>query len=508
MLFKVFPKGRCGLNYVLGIGRKDDPRRPSVIAGNSPDEVGAIIKGLTFKNPFTSLALSYERRLTVAEAQRDIAGFEAALLPGLDTTAWARVWIRHEGTALHCIIANIHLPTGRRLQPYYHFADRKRMKAWQEATNHAHGYASPKDPARQRAFFIGARLPKSVAELKTALTEGATASLARGEITSRENLLEWFCAQGFEIARVTAKSISLKHHELKRNLRLQGAIYEHDGINRAREGSQPSPREGTHFSDENLAKYRRDLEQGIAKRRAELHRQFESHMRGGDATHRGGARETPETRTADGFAAGTDNTASIRGHLFLGAQNPTDAPARPGNTLGDKDSDDNKAQGGDHSDGQREHLLRSILSERTTDLESNQNKRAGVTNHDHAGTNQANRERKHNTAESLPDGDRAFAIFAGIRGRTIKAFQRVGMLVAKFAHGLQQSRGGPPDDGDTIPSIGIRGAAVASIGRLICREFNRRQRITEERATLFQAHDAILRQRERERERPGPMPSL
>jgi hypothetical protein len=74
MPFKVFPKGCCGLTYVPGSGHKDDPRRPGVPAGN-PAEAGNIINGLRFRNPFTSMVLSYEKEPTTVEIQRDMERF-------------------------------------------------------------------------------------------------------------------------------------------------------------------------------------------------------------------------------------------------------------------------------------------------------------------------------------------------------------------------------------------------------------------------------------------------
>jgi len=233
MLVKFMPKGRCGIDYVLGAGRKDDTRNPTVIAGDA-DQCRALVAGLNFKNRLTSCVLSYEMEITPAEAARDIASFEQALLPGLDTTAWDRLWVRHTEfekdpitkqvlpggrvrTALHCIIPNVHLPSGKRLQPFWKGADLKRIEAWQELTNAAHGYASPKDPARRRDLVISSRLPANVAAIKAQLNANVIAAVKNGEIITHETLVAWLQKQDFKLTRPPTKSISLRHPALKKN---------------------------------------------------------------------------------------------------------------------------------------------------------------------------------------------------------------------------------------------------------------------------------------------------
>ncbi len=293
MLVKFMPKGRCGLDYCLGKNvRGVDPRRPEVLQG-SPEQAAQVLKSLDFANPFTSVVLTYERKITAEEAARDIASFEAMLLPGMKAgLEYERVWIRHtehpkdpatrqpdpekpERTALHCIIPNVHLPTGKRLQPYFDRVDRSRVEAWQELTNEANGYASAKDPQRRRAAVLNVnKLPQRVADLKTALTEAVLSNVRAEQINNRDELTAWLKSQGFGIERTTKKSISVSHPTLKKNLRLEGELYELGGIESAASardaGEIPPRRVGEIESD----KYRRDLEEGLERKRAELQERF------------------------------------------------------------------------------------------------------------------------------------------------------------------------------------------------------------------------------------------
>lgn len=293
MLVKFMPKGRCGLDYCLGKSvRGVDPRAPEVLHG-SPEQSAQVIKSLDFANPFTSVVLTYERTISNEEAARDIADFEEMLLPGLKGgLEYDRVWIRHSEhpkdpitrqpdptkpmrTALHCIIPNVHLPTGKRLQPYFDRVDRKRVEAWQELTNEAHGYASAKDPNRRRAVALNQnRLPQNVADLKATLTGAVIANINAEQISTRDDLTAWLKGQGFGIERTTKKSISISHPTLKKKLRLEGELYEFGGIESAASARDAGEIPPSGVRQIESDKYRRDLEEGLERKRAELQERF------------------------------------------------------------------------------------------------------------------------------------------------------------------------------------------------------------------------------------------
>jgi len=299
MIKRFFSKGKCGLDYVLGVGKANDPRHPTIIAGD-PDEVRRIIDSLTFATPFTSCALSFERVITDNEAIHAIASFEEALLPGVDTTEWDRVWVRHtehekdpvtkdlvkDGlvrTALHCIFANVHLPSGKPLHPYYYYysVDKLRMDSWQELYNLTYGYASPKDANRQRVFYLGRNLPKKTAITKKIINEAVIASLANGEFATREGLCEWLEEQGVH-TRLKNKSISVTHESLKKPIRLEGALYVSGGIERAISDKENDFHAGAGSRKPNLEEYRRRFDECINRKREELARKYYRDSNGGD----------------------------------------------------------------------------------------------------------------------------------------------------------------------------------------------------------------------------------
>ena len=292
MLVKFMPKGQCGLDYCLGKHvRGHDAREPRVLIG-TPEQAGNLIKSLDFANPFTSVVLSYERKITPAEAHRDIESFESVLMPGMTPgLEYDRVWIEHtetpkdpitrqpiEGeqrTALHCIIPNLHLPTGKRLQPYFDRIDRPRIEAWQELTNVERGYGSAKDPLRAREIALNVNhLPRKVVELKANLESIIEGKINTGEIKSREQLCEWLTTMNFKVERMTKKSISISHQDLKKNLRLEGALYEHGGVERAVEARETEGPLSRRISQDRTGEYRRILSERLERKRAELQERF------------------------------------------------------------------------------------------------------------------------------------------------------------------------------------------------------------------------------------------
>jgi len=516
MILKVFPKGHASLAYCLGANLENDPRQPTILAGNAA-QTQQIINGLAFANPYTSLVLTCDRELSLEEAYRDIADFEATLLPGLDSSAYSRVWIHHTEreknpitkeilpggrvrTALHCIIANVHLPTGKRLQPYYDRVDRKRMEAWQELTNYEHGYASPKDPNRRRAFFLSSRLPKSIGELKATLNESVIGAIKTGEITTRENLCEWLKAQGFEIARITKKSISLKHPAHNKNLRMEGELYEHNGVERTIGGIQQEPHRSTGISDDDLARYRRDLAEGLERKRGELFKKFENRVRSSNATLGGASRKISAADSADVNRRGRGDFASgDTGRLMdfeAGATHPESSERLLAN-------DGGRNLGGDEAGHDARHVQRASVFPSST-FQSKIN---------HGNEHKQHDEGNKHTVQPHADRDSPFEFLERIRGRAKQTLQRLGTLIAGFADHIRASASLLRSDAFPIPSIELGGATTQTIGRAFAVEPRRRRELTRHAGEMLHVHDESLRleiemQRERKRERPGQMPSL
>lgn len=286
MNFKVMPLRRCSLPYVRGLpylGKGQDPRTPTKLMGSDPDLCQRLIDSLNYKHPFTSIALNYAATdaVTDEDIRRDIAAFQAALLPGLiPGVDYDAVWFKHfeypkiekplvDGAGrpkldkhgkprlervpdltaqpritAHGIIPNV-LHTadgGRRLQPYWHVADGTRMIAWQELTNHERGYASTLEPERRRKMSgPNNTSPAKVKDAKEALHSDLLAAISAGQVRTEAVALAWLKQKGFTIKRRQKGSISVTHPDHKRPIRLEGELYEKGGIERVAAGAKITP---------------------------------------------------------------------------------------------------------------------------------------------------------------------------------------------------------------------------------------------------------------------------
>lgn len=298
MIAKVMPQGRAGVPYNIGKTYKGrfDPRVPMVLLGD-PDEVQALIDSLSFANNETSVVLTFEKTIARPLALRLIDEYEQVLLPGMVRGRdYKVVWTEHKEypkdpktgepdlshpprTGLHGNFANVHLPSGKRLQPYFDPADRRRVENWQEIVNAREGFASPKDPERARDAALNLnRLPKGVKEFRGLLHQQIVDALVNEEISTRADLIEWLDAHslGIKVARVSPTEISITAPGHEKNIRLKGGYYVDGGIEQAARARDTGQTEPHPARDPQLAKRQRDLEEGIRRRRDYLRRRYEN----------------------------------------------------------------------------------------------------------------------------------------------------------------------------------------------------------------------------------------
>ncbi|MEX5523337.1 relaxase/mobilization nuclease domain-containing protein, partial [Bacillus cereus] len=115
-----------------------------------------------------------------------------------------------------------------RLLPYYDKEDRPRLNAWKDLLNHHNTQHDPNDPLNKRELCTPNNLPRAKIKACEAITSGLLSVAGRGEIGSRDDVIKTLEQAGFEIARTTKKTISIKDPDGGQNIRLKGAIYEQD----------------------------------------------------------------------------------------------------------------------------------------------------------------------------------------------------------------------------------------------------------------------------------------
>ncbi len=233
MIVKVHARGAGGgsgpTGYLLG---RDGQRELAVTLRGDPVEVRDLIDSTKFARKYTSGVLSFaEADLRPEQKAKIMDSFESALLPGMEKNQYSVLWVEHRDKGrleLNFVIPNVELTSGKRLQPYYHGADCRRVNAWAETVRFEHKLADPNDPARRRALTTPSDLPKDKQEAARAITDGLLAMAGTGSIKSRADVVKTLTGAGFTVARETKSSISIKDPSGGQNLRLKGALYERD----------------------------------------------------------------------------------------------------------------------------------------------------------------------------------------------------------------------------------------------------------------------------------------
>lgn len=267
MLLKIHSRGAgCGngpVDYLLGKNRDRD--LATVLRGN-PDQTIELIDSLDFKRKYTSGVLSFEETdITDEKKQQIMDSLEHNLLAGLEANQYEILWVEHrdkDRLELNFVIPNVELKTGKRLQPYYDKADRKRCISWQEIQNYEHGLSDPNHPEKRRTFNYGRNLPSDKKEAIEHINNGLINLISSGEISDRNDILNSLKDNGFTITRTTKKSISITLPGEARATRLNGAFYEQNF------------RAGTGIRDEieeNIRRYCEEREQRVRKARETYH---------------------------------------------------------------------------------------------------------------------------------------------------------------------------------------------------------------------------------------------
>ena len=241
-------------NYLLF--DKNDKTKPRdgarLIYGNDSDTT-EVINGIKNSKIYTSGVLSFAPEESITDAQKIeiIESFEQNLFPGLMRGEYSGYWVEHQDKdrqELHFVFADIHLPTGKALPVYYIGKDFDLVDSWKDLINIDYGLEDPNDPKRKRAYRLkgyeynqqkqqeidaqanlaGQKEKKVFIEEQIALH--LIEAIAGDEsIQTQADVIE-LIGNMFEITRIAkdGKSISIKHPDGGRNIKLKGMIYERD----------------------------------------------------------------------------------------------------------------------------------------------------------------------------------------------------------------------------------------------------------------------------------------
>lgn len=217
------------IDYLLG---EDRDRFGAVLLSGDPELTQRLADNLDFQNRYTVGVLSFEEANLEEQQKHEIMqSFEETLLAGLDRDQYDITWIEHTDKGrleLNFVIPNVELSTGKRLQPYFDQADRPLVENWKQVTNFNYGLSDPHAPDKAQAIktLNSQNLPKNIKDIKQQIGTAIAEQISNGNVQNRQDVVNTLENAGFEITRQTERSISIKNPDGKRNIRLEGVIYE------------------------------------------------------------------------------------------------------------------------------------------------------------------------------------------------------------------------------------------------------------------------------------------
>ena len=257
MLVKFFSRGSGGgdapANYLLGDNR--DRKGASILRGNI-EITKELINSTDYARRYTSGALSFEesyKDFTVEQKNSIMDEFEKTLFAGLEHDQYNIAWVQHtdkdERLELNFLIANQELRSGKRLQPFFHAADLKRVNAFQNVINMTYELSDPHDPSKKRFnsphFSRSANLKDvdinkdkkryekqlqlvSHKSAKNEITAHIYELAAVARLKNRAAIEKELKRKELEIVKVTDRSIRVKSKKFAKNIRLDDPIFSID----------------------------------------------------------------------------------------------------------------------------------------------------------------------------------------------------------------------------------------------------------------------------------------
>ena len=253
MIVKFFNRGKGAgsgpLNYLLGSNK---PREGAKVLYGDPKLTEQLINATPYKQKYKSGVLSFTEDATQFsdEQKKDIMQrFENTLFTGLEPDQYDILWIEHSDKGgrleLNFVIPCQELRSGKSLQPFYAQADLTRVNAFKNIINKEYELTDPNEPERKRLinpyinnaprptpYDVKKKEDKTVEEtsdthaIKADIDRQLLDSLKEGSLNDRGSVMYFLEGLGFKIERAVKKSISISRPDMKRNIRLKGAIYE------------------------------------------------------------------------------------------------------------------------------------------------------------------------------------------------------------------------------------------------------------------------------------------
>ena len=267
MLVKIFGTGKgqgdAVVGYLLGYDYLNggEMRAGATVLNGDPRLTQELINANGYAKRYTAGCLSFEESpdsLTPQQKRDIMQAFEHTIFTGLDPEQYNILWVEHtdkinEQTGkprleLNFVIPNIECRSGKRLQPYYHASDVKRVNAFQNLVNFSYSLSDPHDPNKQRPTnpYASRNLPQVAdliekdtekgiqftthAKAKQDIHNKVLEQIEHGKISNRDDIVNYLPSLNVVIDRVTDNSITVKAPNIKKNIRLNSNIFKKDWL--------------------------------------------------------------------------------------------------------------------------------------------------------------------------------------------------------------------------------------------------------------------------------------
>lgn len=228
MVVKFFgnSKGGSGASVDYLLNEREEAKTARTLQGD-PKLTKELIRSIERKQKVCVGCLSFEEK-NIPEAKKYelMAEFEQTLLPDMQGR-YNILWVEHTDKGrleLNFVIPRVELETGKGLSPYYHEADAKGMRLFQEVHNLENGWSDPQDPSKARTLEGATKkleLQRDYEQLDTLLHN----LVKDGKIQNRAQLIETLEASKINVTRQGKDSISVKLPESLKARKLKGGIY-------------------------------------------------------------------------------------------------------------------------------------------------------------------------------------------------------------------------------------------------------------------------------------------
>lgn len=263
MLVKIFGRGKGAgqgvIGYLLGknyINDNSQIRQGATLLQGDAYLTNELINATHYSQRYTAGALSFTEspdQITDDQKRHIMQAFENTIFAGLDPDQANILWVEHTDKInpetgkprleLNFVIPNMEMNTGKRLQPYYHNADLKRVNAFQNLINYSYGLTDPHDPNRQRPTnpYASRNLPKTTdlierdtpkfhefknhTDAKQSINNSVLEQVEQGNLKNQDDIIKYLPSLNLEIKRITEQSITVSVENIKKNIRLDSNIF-------------------------------------------------------------------------------------------------------------------------------------------------------------------------------------------------------------------------------------------------------------------------------------------